>query len=244
MAEYKIICGNCVQYLMSQIDGFVWDTVFADPPDGIGTKYRHFDDSIIEEDYVEKLEEWLSWFTQMARNTWLSFNSKWLFDIGRIVRALEQEDDLQAKLCIQTFAFGQYNSRDLANNYRPLLRLRYHQAAMFPEAIKVPSWRGLNKDKRAKEGGRVPGDVWDFPRVTGNSKQRRKWHPTQLHEGLVERCLRLTTPPGGTVLDPFGGTGTTLRVCKRLGLSCTLIEIDPYYCEKIAEEHGLDVQTV
>ena len=82
-------------------------------------------------------------------------------------------------------------------------------------------------------------DVFDFPRVTGNSKQRRPWHPTQLNEGLVERCLKLTTPPGGTVLDPFGGTGTTLRVCKRINLPCTLIEVDRDYCQQIAKENDL-----
>jgi DNA modification methylase len=82
-------------------------------------------------------------------------------------------------------------------------------------------------------------DVFNMPRVTGNSKQRRAWHPTQLNERLVERCLKLTTPPGGRVIDPFGGTGTTLRVCKRLGLACTLVEIDRGYCDKIAEENGL-----
>ena len=79
----------------------------------------------------------------------------------------------------------------------------------------------------------------DFPRVTGNSKQRRLWHPTQLNEGLVERCIRLTTPPGAPVLDPFAGTGTTLRVCKRTGNPCTLIELDRGYCEKIAREHSM-----
>jgi len=82
-------------------------------------------------------------------------------------------------------------------------------------------------------------DVFNIPRVTGNSKQRRTWHPTQIHEGLIERCIRLTTPVDGTVLDPFAGTGTTLRVCKRLNTPCTLIEVDPTYCEKIAEEHDL-----
>ena len=82
--------------------------------------------------------------------------------------------------------------------------------------------------------------MFDFTRVTGNSKQRRPWHPTQLNEGLVERCLLLTTPPGGAVLDPFGGTGTTLRACKRLDMPCTLIEIDRDYCKRIAAENGLE----
>ena len=89
-----------------------------------------------------------------------------------------------------------------------------------------------NGDKRADPRGRVPGDVFDFTRVVGNSKQRRPWHPTQLNEGLVERCVRLTTPPGEPVLDPFGGTGTTLRVCERTGNPCTLVELDPGYCAR------------
>ena len=75
--------------------------------------------------------------------------------------------------------------------------------------------------------------------MTGNSKQRRPWHPTQLNEGLVERCIKFTTPEGETVLDPFGGTGTTLRVCRRLGCPCTLIEIDADYCAEIVKEHGM-----
>lgn len=86
-----------------------------------------------------------------------------------------------------------------------------------------------------------PTDSWNFPRVVGNSKQRRPHHPTQLNEGLVERAIKLTTTEGQHVLDPFGGTGTTLRVCKAIGRQCTLIEIDPFYCKKIAEEHKLKI---
>ena len=81
-------------------------------------------------------------------------------------------------------------------------------------------------------------DVFNVPRVTGNSKLPA-WHLTQLNERLVERCLKLTTPPGGTVLDPFAGTGTTLRVCKRINLPCTLIEVDRDYCQQIAKENDL-----
>jgi DNA modification methylase len=104
----------------------------------------------------------------------------------------------------------------------------------------VPSWRQLNSDPRAAPGGRVPLDSWtDFPRIVGNSKQRQAWHVTQLNEGLVERALMLTTAKGQHVLDPFGGSGTTMRVCKRIKRSSTLIELDPFYCQKIAEDNSL-----
>src|SRR5208337_450933 len=124
-------------------------------------------------------------------------------------------------------------------NHRPLIRFQWATASLYPDAIRVPSWRQENGDKRADPRGRVPGDVFDFTRVTGNSKQRRPWHPTQLNEGLVERCLKFTTPPGGIVVDPFAGTGTTLRVCKRLGFNSVNVEIDKDYCANIAKENDL-----
>jgi hypothetical protein len=46
---------------------------------------------------------------------------------------------------------------------------------------------------------------------------------------LVRRCLRAGCPPSGSVLDPFGGSGTTALVAARLGLDCTLIELNPTY---------------
>jgi hypothetical protein len=90
---------------------------------------------------------------------------------------------------------------------------------------------------RYSEG--MPGDVFDFPRVTGNSKQRQSWHPTQLNQDLVERVIKFSTPDGGSVLDPFAGTGTTLRVCQKINRNCTTIEMDNTYCERIAADCGL-----
>jgi DNA modification methylase len=46
---------------------------------------------------------------------------------------------------------------------------------------------------------------------------------------LAERCLRAGCPPGGSVLDPFGGAGTTALVAAQLGMNCTLIELSPAY---------------
>jgi len=228
----KLINADCLKIDLPHVD-----TIFADPPDGIGLKYNSYRD--ICDGYPEVLRKWIYRFIQHAKTVWLSYNAKWTFEVGKIVTTLT---DVEAKPCVQVFTFGQHNHHDLGNNHRPLLRLRRPDAPLYPDAIRVPSWRQLNNDKRADPRGRVPGDVFDCPRVTGNSKQRRVWHPTQLHEGLVERCLRLTTPPGGTVLDPFAGTGTTLRVCKRLGFDCTTVELDALYCAKIAEEHGLEIE--
>lgn len=237
---HKLHCNDCVNWLLTK-NTRNWDTIFADPPDNIGLGYKSYGDHLSEDDYIALLQTWLKLFIEHTRCLWFSYNAKWLNQVGRIVTELEAYfgEDLEARHCIQTFSFGQHRQTDLGNNYRPLLRILWKDAPLYPDAIRVPSWRQLHGDKRADPRGRVPGDVFDFPRVTGNSKQRRSYHPTQLNEGLVERCLKLTTTEGDHVLDPFGGTGTTMRVCRQINRACTLVEIDSFYCERIAEEHEL-----
>lgn len=211
--------------------------IFADPPDNIGLRYKSYKDKIA--DYPEWLRLCVLRCVKQADVVWVSFNARWTFTMGAIVNELVYLLDIEAKACVQTYTFGQHRHSDLGNNHRPLWRLMKKGTPLYPDAIRVPSWRQENGDKRADPRGRVPGDVFDFPRVTGNSKQRRTWHPTQLHEGLVERCVKLSTKPGDRVLDPFGGTGTTLRVCRKLERPCTLIEYDPAYCKAIAKENGM-----
>lgn len=52
---------------------------------------------------------------------------------------------------------------------------------------------------------------------------------------LAERCIKAGTRPGDTVLDPFGGAGTTGLVADRLGRNATLIELNPAYRTLAAE---------
>jgi site-specific DNA-methyltransferase (adenine-specific) len=239
MSSDRIILGDCLEAIKHVHDA---DCIFCDPPDNIGLKYQGYKDKLPPDVYIQWLEDCLTAFVRKAPIVWFSYNAKWNFHLGQVVQnLLNWFPNWEAKLCVQTFTFGQHSHRDLGNNFRPMLRLKHKDAPLYPDQVRVPSWRQLNGDKRADPRGRVPGDVFDFPRVTGNSKQRRKWHKTQLHEGLVERCIGLSTAPGGLVVDPFAGTGTTLRVCKRLKRQCVLIEVSKEYCDKIAIEHRMEV---
>jgi len=238
---YELYHGNCLEILpgMPRVP-----CLFADPPDGIGLKYEGFDDNIPEEDYLDIMEEWLYCFVDIADTVWLSFNAKWTIDMGMIAARLRGGTPyLEIKPCVQTFSFGQHNQHDFGNNHRPLWRFRNRNALIYPDQIRIESERQKMGDKRANPQGKVPGDIFDFPRVTGNSRQRRKWHKTQLHEGLVERCIKSCTKQGDIVLDPFAGTGTTLRVCKRLNRACVTMDISHYYCQQIADEHHLEIRS-
>ena len=61
------------------------------------------------------------------------------------------------------------------------------------------------------------------------SEHRRAIHPTQKPIGIVEPLLLYACPPGGTVLDPFAGSGTTAVVAERLGRDSILVELNPDY---------------
>lgn len=58
-------------------------------------------------------------------------------------------------------------------------------------------------------------------------------HPTVKPVALMRWLVRLITPPGGVVLDPFAGSGTTGMACLREGFSAILIEREAAYVEDI-----------
>jgi len=241
MNTYKLYHGDCLK-ILSKMEEKV-PCIFADPPDNIGLKYKGVDDNLPTNDYLHLLEEWLYCFLARADTVWFSFNAKWTLHMGIIASNVMSCFDVKCKPCVQTFTFGQHNQRDFGNNHRPLWRFTHKDAPVYPDQIRVRSKRLEIGDKRGSPRGKVPGDVFDFTRVVGNSKQRRKWHKTQLNEGLVERCIKSSTVEGDVVIDPFAGTGTTLRVCKGIDRSCITMDLSLFYCQQIADEHTLKVRS-
>ena len=99
------------------------------------------------------------------------------------------------------------------------------------DEIRVPQkyYRSVNNMRGAN-----PGDVWEFSHVH-YCQENRQDHPSQKPEGLVERMVLASSHQGDRVLDPFCGSGTTLRVCQQLNRHCIGIEISREYVE-IAEK--------
>jgi DNA modification methylase len=220
----------------TEIELPVVDTIFSDPPDNLNLAYSGFVDKI--DDYGAFCEKFIAAGLQASiRGMWISFNSRHMLTMAAAAHASMQPGDVLTP-CVQTITFGNQRTKPglLTNNFRPLWYISHGQPNF--EEVREPSWRQLNGDKRADPRGKLVGDVFDFPRVTGNSKQRRAWHPTQLNEDLVERCLLLTTAPDSTVMDIFAGTGTSGRVCRKLGLRCILVEKSEVYYGKLVEELG------
>jgi DNA modification methylase len=71
------------------------------------------------------------------------------------------------------------------------------------------------------ERGELP-DVWNV-----STKPFKDAHFATFPDTLIEPCIKAGTRPGDTVLDPFGGAGTTALVCDRLDRNAILIELNP-----------------
>jgi site-specific DNA-methyltransferase (adenine-specific) len=64
---------------------------------------------------------------------------------------------------------------------------------------------------------------------------KSKLHPTMKPPALLRRLIYHSTKPGDIVLDPFGGSGSTLIACDQLGRRCFMMECEETYCATIVE---------
>ena len=84
--------------------------------------------------------------------------------------------------------------------------------------------------------GRYRTNVWDYPGIFIKNKVNKaniNLHPTVKPVGLLADILLDASPRKGLVLDPFGGSGSTLLAAERTGRQARIIEIDPHYCDVI-----------
>jgi DNA modification methylase len=79
-------------------------------------------------------------------------------------------------------------------------------------------------------GARDQGDVWFIDKPARNDL-----HPTMKPVALVERAIRNSSKTRDIVLDPFGGSGSTLITCEKTGRQARLVELDPKYCDVIVQ---------
>jgi DNA modification methylase len=224
-----VVHGDCLRFIR-EAKPEEYSTVFLDPPDNLGLKYDGYTD--YRADYYDWLGDLIWESMQKADLVWVSFYHKHLVKLLAKVSGFIERRPFDHRIICWRFTFGQYTETDFASGWRPILRLS--RRPMQLDSVRVPSSRAINGDSRAAGADRVPDDVWDFPRVVGNSAERRQWHPTQHPEYLYERIMRVSGR--GHFLDLFGGTGTAIRVAKRLKRDATVVEQSRSYCANIVNE--------
>ncbi|MDR0955500.1 MAG: site-specific DNA-methyltransferase, partial [Candidatus Nomurabacteria bacterium] len=81
--------------------------------------------------------------------------------------------------------------------------------------------------------------IWNIP-IPGKNDLAFGEHPALMPEEIVKRCLQLYTFVDDLVLDPFAGSGTTLRVAKKMKRNFVGYEISPTYKKVIALKLGVE----
>lgn len=122
----------------------------------------------------------------------------------------------------------------------------YDADAVKEAATSIPHAPGNRKAPESGMGGAANiGDVTKVWGADGQRNRRSVWHiSTRPYKGahfatfppaLIEPCIKAGCPEGGTVLDPFGGSGTTGRVASDLGRKAILCELNTNYVELIKQ---------
>ncbi len=220
MGQHRLLCGdstNAASYTLLMA-GEKAHMVVTDPPYGVNyansakDKLRGTNRPILNDNLGEDFEPFLkAALTPMIAHCqgaiYIAMSSSELDTLQSAFRAAGGKWSTFIIWAKNTFTLGR---SDYQRQYEPILY-------GWPE--------GAN---RHWCGDRDQGDVWHF-----NKPRVNDLHPTMKPVELVERAIRNSSRPGDLVLDPFGGSGTTLIAAEKSGRQARLIELDPKYVDTI-----------
>lgn len=87
--------------------------------------------------------------------------------------------------------------------------------------------------RRTRPTDRTLTTVLEFDRPSRSAE-----HPTMKPVALIEQAVQHSSRSGDTVLDPFGGSGSTMIACEQQDRACRMIELDPSYCDVIRRRYA------
>ena len=247
---------DCLDGMSLLEDGSV-DLAFADPPFNIGYEYDIYKDRKKADEYLDWCRKWMSEVTRSLKPTgtfWLAIGDEYAAELKVI---MQRELGFACRSwVIWYYTFGVNCKNKFSRSHAHLFHMvkDEDQFTFNVDQIRVPSARQLvYNDKRANPKGRLPDDTWIlrpqdlpdgfsaecdtwyFPRVAGTFKERAGWHGCQMPEQLLGRIIRACSNEHEKVLDPFGGSGTTLAVAKKLNRQFIGFELSQEYTQRIEQ---------
>ena len=220
MGQHRLLCGDAtvVESYDRLMQGDEADMVFTDPPYNVNyansakDKMRGKDRAILNDNLGEGFYDFLlAALTPTVAHCrgaiYVAMSSSELDTLQSAFRAAGGHCSTFIIWAKNTFTLGR---ADYQRQYEPILY-------GWPEGA-----------QRHWCGDRDQGDVWSIKKP-----QKNDLHPTMKPVELVERAIRNSSRPGNVVLDPFGGSGTTLIAAEKSGRIARLIELDPKYVDVI-----------
>lgn len=240
LGEHRLLCGDSTDAAAwaRLMDGKKADLIVTDPPYGVSYEssaagLKHDGKASIANDSLqgEEFQRFLD--AVMARISGFSAPTAavYVFYPSRFHREFENALN-RAKLEVRaqiiwvknaaSFGFSQYKWKHepvlqaAHEGEVPLIYVDTHETAFYAfHQKKAPLW----------EGDRAQTTVWSVARETGYV------HPTQKPVELLKKPILNSSRGGMLVVDPFGGSGSTLMTCELLGRKCYSMELDPAFAD-------------
>jgi site-specific DNA-methyltransferase (adenine-specific) len=243
----EVLQEDCVAFLnrvAATHPAGLFDLAFADPPYNLAKDYADYDDAQAEHDYLAWCEQWLDGMARALKpggSLFVLNLPKWALHHARFLNARlefrhwiawDALGDPRGRLMPAHYALLYYTKPGAKPvfHYSPLGKRKLNDAVQPPDAPKYCLRAACVRDRKARgDDDKVElSDIWwDIHRI--KHKRDRDAHPCQLPEKLMERIIRLASPPGGLVFDPFCGAGTTAIAARKLGRHFLTTECDAKY---------------
>jgi len=225
LGEHRLLCGDATTELGRLMDGSLASCVWTDPPYGVA--------------YVGKTKDALT-----IRNDDVGADALVQAAFATALEACEGgapfyctgpagPRSLTFRLALIEAGWSLHQELVWAKDSMVLGHSDYHYKH---EPIFYGYAPGKGRSGRGKhEGSRWYGDNAQVSVLAFDRPKRSTEHPTMKPVELIARCLTNSTPPGGTVLDPFVGSGSTLIAAEQTSRRCYAMDIEPRYVQVAIE---------
>lgn len=239
MNKQKIILGDALHELKKMKSNSV-DLIIADPPYNLGKDYGNGSDKKQFSEYLDFSKEWIGQAKRVLSNKGSMFVFMGFRFISHLYRIFESDFGMNFRnwICWH-YTQGSGKTKGFSPRHDDILLFSKTKDFIFNlDEIRIPQkYHRVRNNMR----GANPGDVWQFSHVHYSNENRFR-HPTQKPEGIIERMVLSSSVADNVVLDPFLGSGTTLRVCQQLKRKGTGIELNPEYVEMAKKRLSLPFQ--
>ena len=249
LGNHLLVCGDSTdpKVIEKLSKEKVVDMIYSDPPyninldynKGIGGKKNYggqTNDNKTEAEYLEFLKKSLQNGLNISKPDCHVFYWNDENHIGLIQNLFKEIGIENKRTCLW-----------IKNGFSPTPNIAFNKSyeACIYGTLGKPyisdSLKNLNEimNKEIGSGNRTIDDIldllniWLVKRLPSGDYE----HPTEKSPTLHEKALRRCTKIGDTVLDLFGGSGSTLIACEQLKRKCLTIEIEPIFCDLIISRY-------
>lgn len=219
LGNHRLLCGDAIQFNSFEkvLAGGLADLTFTDPPYNVnygatmkdklrGKQHRKIANDNLGESFEQFLRDACTNILAVTKGAiYICMSSSELATLQKVFREAGGHWSTFVIWAKNTFTMGR---SDYQRQYEPILY----------------GWKEGTDHYWC--GARDQGDVWFVKKPVANDL-----HPTMKPVELIERAIQNSSKSRDTILDPFGGSGSTLIACEKSGRQGRMIELEPKYCD-------------